>query len=68
MAARNGNNVSGAGTALSGSLARRGHLRTALFSFTAVVDLLLALLGALSIGAAFVPGAVLALAAARRRD
>jgi hypothetical protein len=42
--------------------------RRALFAFTAVVDLTWAVLGALGIGAAFVPGAMLALAAARTRD
>jgi hypothetical protein len=56
------------GTALAGLLARRRALRVFLFSFTALVDLVWALLAALSIGAAFVPGAVLAFAAARKRD
>ena len=56
------------GTALAGVLTRRRRIRAALFSFTAAVDIVWALLGALSIGAAFVPGAVLAFAAARRRD
>jgi hypothetical protein len=56
-----------AGTALAGALPRNRRFRAALFSFTAVVDLVWALLAALSIGAAFVPGAVLAFVAARRR-
>jgi hypothetical protein len=45
-----------------------GRGRRALFGFAALVDLTWALLGALSIGAAFVPGAMLAAAAARRRN
>jgi uncharacterized membrane protein YeaQ/YmgE (transglycosylase-associated protein family) len=57
-----------AGTALAGALARRRRLRAVLFFCTAVVDLFWGLLGALSIGVAFVPGAVLAFVAARQRD
>ena len=45
---------------------RRG--RRVLLGFTALVDLSWAFLGALSIGVLFVPGAMLAAVAARRRD
>ena len=51
-------------TCALGMFARTG--RRALFGFAAVVDLTWALLGALTIGVAFVPGAMLAAAAARR--
>jgi hypothetical protein len=54
-------------TALAGGFARSRRTRAALFGFTALVDLAWALLGALSIGLAFVPGLVLAATAARRR-
>ena len=53
-------------TSALGMFVRRG--RTALFGFTAIVDLVWAFLGALSIGVAFVPGAMLAAVAASGRN
>lgn len=53
-------------TCALGMFVRTG--RRALFGFAALVDLTWALLGALSIGVAFVPGAMLALVAARARN
>jgi hypothetical protein len=53
-------------TAALGIYVRRG--RRVLFGFTALVDLTWAFLGALTIGVAFVPGAMLAVAAAAGRD
>jgi hypothetical protein len=53
-------------TCALGMHVRRG--RTALFGFTALVDLAWAFLGAASIGAFFVPGAMLAAVAAGRRN
>ena len=60
--------VAAAATALAGHFARRRRLRVLLFGFTALIDAGWALLAALSIGILFVPGAVLAFAAARGRD
>jgi hypothetical protein len=53
---------------LATAAALLGRIVRPLFWLTAFIDLTWALLAALSIGVTFVPGAVLAVAAARRRD